>query len=293
MKRASVAMLTLLLTTSFSRAHAEALPEGIMFLGLNDGAWRIHVVVEGRLSTVDTPSEPRTATYSRQRRAVAYVAADAVLYEVSLGGNAPRKLLESTKTLAITQPAYSRTGDQLLFVGLEGGASAQTEIHAIDLAGNGAPASLTSQPGAQFEPKPMGDHGLLYSSVSCAIGCGRIIQEIWYKNRLTEQARQITLGNAIARQPVPSPDGAWVYYSSNRAGNYHIWRMPVGGGTAERITDGSVTDISPAIDPQGGIYFIRHDQRGSQLMKVDRTGTAIRIPLPDAISDIRNLEVSP
>jgi TolB protein len=51
--------------------------------------------------------------------------------------------------------------------------------------------------------------------------------------------------------PVFSPDGATVYFVSNRSGSYEVFRVPAAGGIAEQVTTGSGILGRPAISPDG------------------------------------------
>lgn len=273
-------------------AAAEPVPDGTLFIGQKQGAWRIYVVAGGQARPVPTAVEPRTASYSPKQGTVAYIGADGNLHEVSVEGSKDRVLLSSTKARAFTQPAYSREGDQLFVVEMKDGASADTEIVAL-AKGKEQPRPVTRQPAAQFEPRALRDGSLVYSSVSCVVGCGRIIQEVWRKHLGSDEAEQITLTNAIARQPVASPDSKWIYFSSNRAGNYHIWRTAGAGSAPEQLTRGDVADINPALDREGSLYFLRHDARGTKLMRIERSGQERALSMPAGVEDLRNLEINP
>jgi Tol biopolymer transport system component len=48
-----------------------------------------------------------------------------------------------------------------------------------------------------------------------------------------------------------SPDGKWIYVSSNAGGTFHIWRQPVAGGEPEQITSGATEEEGVAITPDG------------------------------------------
>jgi Tol biopolymer transport system component len=147
---------------------------------------------------------------------------------------------------------------------------------------------VVTQRSAQFEPYFHAPRTLYYSNVHCTIGCGKIIQEIWRKDLISGEAEQITLLNAIARQPVIS--GQWLYFSSNKAGNFHIWRMSLETGRYERLTEGRVTDINPALDRQSNLYFIRHTPTGTALMQRRTDGTLQT--LPKTLENFRDLEIS-
>ena len=47
---------------------------------------------------------------------------------------------------------------------------------------------------------------------------------------------QLTRFPAVDANPTWSNDGRWIYFSSSRTEPYEVWRMPAGGGAAERIT---------------------------------------------------------
>jgi TolB protein len=51
--------------------------------------------------------------------------------------------------------------------------------------------------------------------------------------------------------PVFSPDGATVYFVSNRAGGYEIFKIPAAGGAAVRVTFGSGIIGKPALSSDG------------------------------------------
>src|SRR5260370_14685580 len=48
---------------------------------------------------------------------------------------------------------------------------------------------------------------------------------------------QLTRGDKSAQQPSFSPDGRWVFFTSDRNGKKNVYRIPVDGGEAEMITD--------------------------------------------------------
>lgn len=48
---------------------------------------------------------------------------------------------------------------------------------------------------------------------------------------------QLTRGEKSATSPEFSPDGRYIYFSSERSGKPNLWRIPVDGGEAEMLTD--------------------------------------------------------
>src|SRR5262249_54375725 len=67
----------------------------------------------------------------------------------------------------------------------------------------------------------------------------------------TARERWLTHGAATDRQPVFSPDGKRILFSSNRSGNLDLWEMEIDSGALTRVTDYSGQDWDPAYTPDG------------------------------------------
>ncbi len=63
--------------------------------------------------------------------------------------------------------------------------------------------------------------------------------------------RRLTQTGGIDTEAVFTPDGASIYFVSDRGGSPQIYRMPARGGSAERVTFNGNYNISPAISPDG------------------------------------------
>ena len=285
-------MLALSLLLIAAHATAAGLPEGSFFVGLKSGAWQMHMVNSGgKVKVIKSDSEPRSATISRSQKKAAYIGADGNVHEVSIADGKDRVLLRFSKEVAYTQPAYLMDGQRLVVVQLKDGSSADTEIVFVGGKANATNQKLTDQPGGQFEPKPLNASRFLYSSNSCSLGCGRIIQEIWSKDLVTGEANQLTLLNSISRQATVSADGQSIYFSSNKGGNYHIWKLVLPADQLSQLTRGAVTDLNPTTDRDGNVYFVRYQPAGVKLLRLDRAGSEETVPMPAGVEDIRDLEI--
>jgi len=72
-----------------------------------------------------------------------------------------------------------------------------------------------------------------------------------------------------------------VYFVSDRGGAPQIYRMPAGGGNAERVTFSGGYNISPAISPDGRLLAYITRQGGAfRLVAMDLSGGA-----PQVLSD--------
>jgi Tol biopolymer transport system component len=64
--------------------------------------------------------------------------------------------------------------------------------------------------------------------------------------------------------PTWSPDGKWIAFHSNRAGDFDVWAMPASGGEAVQVTSGPKSDMRPAWSPDGKRIAFTSDRGGSQ-----------------------------
>ena len=70
------------------------------------------------------------------------------------------------------------------------------------------------------------------------------VPELWLRPIVGGEEKPLTSGDGGAVDPVFSPDGRWICYTSLRHGG--IWRIPAAGGTPSRLTDfGSRAAFSP------------------------------------------------
>ena len=65
------------------------------------------------------------------------------------------------------------------------------------------------------------------------------------------RANQVTTGTQNIEGLVVSPDGEWLYYDSDRAGNSDIYRQRLSGGTAEQLTSNPAAEFAPSVSPDG------------------------------------------
>src|SRR5439155_7959483 len=88
---------------------------------------------------------------------------------------------------------------------------------------------------------------------------------------------QITSRKGLEQFPSLSPDGKWIVYNSEAAGNDDIYLQSVGGQTPINLTkDSPAGDWQPAFSPDGERIVFRSERDGGGLFVMGRTGEAVR-----------------
>jgi Tol biopolymer transport system component len=69
-------------------------------------------------------------------------------------------------------------------------------------------------------------------------------------------------------RPSWSIDGQWIYFASNRTGDWQIWKMPSSGGTAHQVTFGGGRE--PVVSWDGRrVYYAKQDIQGIWAVPVE------------------------
>ncbi len=295
MMRLSFLLLFSVLLVSPTRANqadCDQWPKGLAFVGLTDRGWQTYVVKktgqQPKKLTINT--EVRTPVLSSKNNILFYIDDAAQVSAFYLKGKKAKILLSPSKEASYAQPEIDEENNALYVVQLKQGKSVDTDILRLDLATQ-ATTPLIIQRSAQFEPK-LSAPWLYYSNVHCVLGCGKIIQEIWRYHTVSGNAEQITLLNTISRQPTVDEHNQWLYFSSNAAGNYHLYRQSLTqkNSPVEQLTKGAVTDVSPAIVDER-LYFIRQQAQNAALMCRTKSGELHSLSLPKGVTQLRDLEI--
>jgi WD40-like Beta Propeller Repeat len=83
------------------------------------------------------------------------------------------------------------------------------------------------------------------------------------------QPRRLTSGPSNNVRPSWSQDGRWVYFGSNRSGDWQIWKQPAQGGAAAQVT--TTKGAREAFESSDGkfVYYAKLDTPGIWKMPVD------------------------
>jgi len=103
----------------------------------------------------------------------------------------------------------------------------------------------------------------------------------------------LTRGASRDRQPVYTPDGESVIFSSNRSGNLDLWSMSLKTGSITRLTEDTADDWDPAVTPDGSSLLWSSSRSGSlEIWTANRDGTGARQVSHDGV-DAENPTCTP
>jgi CxxC motif-containing protein (DUF1111 family) len=88
------------------------------------------------------------------------------------------------------------------------------------------------------------------------------VGKIWTMNADGTTQTQVTLGTGNDERPSYSPDGANIAFSTNRDGNYEIYKTPAIGGVATRLTNNAASDRNPAWAPDNSAIAFGSNRSG-------------------------------
>lgn len=128
---------------------------------------------------------------------------------------------------------------------------------------------------------------------------GRVVVEVrgdlWLVGLDDATTVRLTDTEAWELDPVWTPDGSAVVYTSAGPSGQDLWRVAVGpegaSSGAVRLLESSEPESEPAVLPDGGVVFVRGAGQAASLWLVDREGIERR--LTDHDTPARNPAVSP
>ena len=154
--------------------------------------------------------------------------------------------LGGTPSLLVTEardPAISPDGTRIAFV--RSNAAGDSRIFVAPLNDPGTARMITA------DGEGLWDHVQPAWSRDGALICYAAQRDLWVVPAAGGHARGLTTDGEYHREPVWSPDGRFVYFSSAREGSFALWRVAAGGGRPVRITPGSGPERHPSLSFDG------------------------------------------
>ncbi len=201
---------------------------------------------------------------------VAYVTAeqqrDGQLYKLVVAdqdGENEHTIMESSDP--IMSPAWSPDSRRLAYVSFEGDKSSIF----VQTLRTGNRQRVSSKPGINGAPAFSPDGRKLVLTLGGVDGN----LDIHVLNISTRETKRITTHRAIDTEGSWSPDGRFIYFTSDRSGGPQIYRVSATGGTPERITFEGSYNARPRLSPDGSRLAMVHNDRGDfriAVMDVER-----------------------
>ena len=164
--------------------------------------------------------------------------------------------------------------------------AAQMILHDVT---TGKARTLMWVAGIGFVIDVLGEGRLIFAGVQASAN----LQEVPIGGHGGGAPRWLTRGQSVDRQPVWSPDGQWVLFSSNRSGSLDLWRLSVATGAVRRITEDPADDWDPAFLPDGtGIVWSSSRGGHFEIWAGDLDGAGARQVTQDG-ADAENPTLTP
>jgi serine/threonine protein kinase/Tol biopolymer transport system component len=135
---------------------------------------------------------------------------------------------------------------------------------------------VTSGVGLSYGLTWMPDGRLIYSTMAS----GRL--DLWSLRSDGTEKRQLTANAGANYHPAVSPDGRYIFFSSNRTGAFNIWRMDADGNNPKQLTN-SGSDFYPYPSPDG--QWIVYQSGGAQTGRPTLWKVSVNGDHPSQITD--------
>ena len=207
----------------------------------NPDIWIVDVRGGNAVRLTDDPAPDRDPAWFPDGGAIAFVSergGQTAIWKVMRLGGAASLLLADAQ-----DPAISPDGTQVAFA--RSGPTGQRRIWVAPLSAPPEARMLTRQDhGASDHEQPA------WSPDGRTI-CYQAARDLWLASVDGRTIRRLTRDDEADIEPAWSPDGRLVYFSSLRGGAWALWRAPLAGGRAQRITLGTGPERHPTL-AQGG-----------------------------------------
>ena len=168
------------------------------------------------------------------------------------------KVMESRDP--IMSPAWSPDSRRIAYVSFEGDRSSIF----VQTLRTGNRIQVSARAGVNGAPAFSPDGRKLVVTLSDADGN----LDIYTLDIATRETRRITTHRAIDTEGSWSPDGRWIYFTSDRSGGPQVYRVSANGGAAERVTFEGSYNARPRMSPDGSKLAMVHLQNGNYRIAV-------------------------
>ena len=155
----------------------------------------------------------------------------------------------------IMSPAWSPDSRQLAYVSFEGNKSSIF----VQTLRTGNRFNVSSKPGINGAPSFSPDGRKLVVTLGGVDGN----LDIYTLDINSRRTTRLTTHRAIDTEGTWSPDGRYIYFTSDRSGGPQVYRVRADGGSPERVTFEGSYNARPRLSPDGERLAVVHNDRGN------------------------------
>ena len=160
----------------------------------------------------------------------------------------------------IMSPAWSPDSRQLAYVSFEGNKSSIF----VQTLRSGNRFQVSSKPGINGAPSFSPDGRKLVVTLGGVDGN----PDIHVIDINSRRSTRLTTHRAIDTEGTWSPDGDYIYFTSDRSGGPQVYRVSATGGSPERVTFEGSYNARPRLSPDGRKLAMVHNDRGNYRIAV-------------------------
>lgn len=203
---------------------------------------------------------------------------------IPLNGSRPRKLTRDEPGVFSHEPKFTADGKNVVDSSNRGGS---TNLWLVPL-DNSAPVRLTSGPGPDASPAVSRSGAIVFEN-------SRSRHSLVIHEFATGTNREILTHPFYLWAPAFSPDGRELAFSQfESAGLWHIWTMPLPGGSPRQVTSSAAPEIYPRFTPDSAsIVYHTWSSGADRVWRVPRGGGAPTALTPERKEDDSYADVSP
>lgn len=155
-----------------------------------------------------------------------------------------------------SQPSWSPDGTKIAFSSTRTGVA---QIFTITPIGTDV-TNISNDPNSQDRFPAFSPDGTKIAFQRTPTSGLNPVGKIWTMNANGSGQMQITLGVGNDERPTYSPDGMTIAFSTNRDGNYEIYKILAVGGVATRLTNNAASDRNPSWAPDNSSIAFGSDR---------------------------------
>ncbi len=263
------------------RLEGKILTKGsIVFSSFASGNWELWSVKpdgSDMMQLTNTPGEEHSPAVSPDGKEIVYMDHKRSLQIMNIDGSHESEIPLPNGIYA--QPTWSPDGHEIAFVKFTVVPTDESEIWIVKREGSewGEPERVSMHPPMRLYPSfsPDGSQ-LVYAELKRDRLLG-IIEELGIVDRGDNSFKKITEDLSDSYDPVWSPLGDKIAYTSNKKGNYDIWVMALHDQRQTQLTTNRSYDGEPTWSPDGReIAFVSTRSGNKEIWVVSINGDRLR-----------------